>query len=230
MSRTETELLGDEALYDQAITLGDHYAQHCFTDRFRPRILGYARQWVDTASLAEEVCAEVLRKIIVPGSPREVTSVAGLLHVATRNTAYTLLDRRRRERVRSDATAEHLQAVREHDTPPSSDELDALTHDTLIERLRQGIAQLKPAQRASGVLLLREPELRRHRRGTLIPANAGQVAPPEWPQASSLLAGALGCPRSYFRPPFDSRLSEYAPAVYTGRRECLCPDNHSTRS
>ncbi len=149
MSRNETELLSDEALYHQAIALGDRYAQHCFTDRFRPRILGYARQWVDTTSLAEEVCAEVLRKVITPGSPREVVSVAGLLHAATRNTAYTLLDRRRRERVRSDATAEHLQASREYDPPPSLDDLSALTHDTLLERLRQGIAQLKPAQRAS---------------------------------------------------------------------------------
>ncbi len=149
MSRTATEQLNDEALYREAVVLGDPYAQHCFTDRFRVRIIGFARQWCDTASLAEEVCAEVLRKVMMPGSPREVTSVTGLLHAATRNTAYTLLERRRRDRERHDATAEYLHAFREDDVPPSLDQLDALVHDTLVERLRQGIAQLRPDQRAS---------------------------------------------------------------------------------
>ena len=147
--REHTDLLDDEALYTLAVDEGDAYAQHRFGTRMRPVILAAARQWIDTVSLAEEVCAEVMRKLMMPQSERVVTSVNALVFVATRNTAYSFLERRRRDRDRVQEVGEHYLYGRDHTPPPSAAELQDLEADTLHARLRQCIGQLKREQRTT---------------------------------------------------------------------------------
>lgn len=146
MNREQIEQLGDEDLYGLAVDRGNVYAQHCLGSRLQPVILRAARQWVDTTSLAEEVCAEVLRKLMMPQSERAVVSLRALAHTATRNAAYTLLDRRRRERLRVEAMRETYPEA-EPDRIPSPDDLAGLERNTLEARLRTCIQQLRADQR-----------------------------------------------------------------------------------
>ncbi len=149
MRREQIDSLDDETLYTLAIDQGHAYAQHCFGARLRPVIMGAARQWVDTHLLAEEVCAEVLRKLMMPQSERTVTSVRALVFVATRNTAYTLLERRRRDRDRLHEAGDHYYLNGERTIPPNADQLSSIEADSLHARLRTCIAQLKIDQRTT---------------------------------------------------------------------------------
>ena len=151
MTRAEIETLDDERLYALSVDGGDAYAQHCFAERLHPRIVSLAYRWVDTPTLAEEVAAEVLRKLMMTGARAAVESVSALSTVATRNVAMTVLRQRRRRRERRDAAAEHLRRERPpgHDLPPTPAELTALEEDTLEARLRQCIQRLRPEQQAA---------------------------------------------------------------------------------
>ena len=149
MTRREIEVLDDEALYTLSVAGGDAYAQHCFAERLHPRIVAIARQWVGTTPLAEEVAAEVLRKLMMARAPAAVTSVRALSTVATRNVAMTVLRQRRRRRERRDAATDHLRRVRAEQLPPTPAELASVEEDTLEARLRQCISQLRPEQRAT---------------------------------------------------------------------------------
>ena len=145
MERARIEQLDDEALYRLSVRDGDAYAQHCFAERLRPRITRLALRWVDTATLAEEVSAEVLRKLMMTGRDTDIDSVTALSTVATRNVAMTVLRQRQQRRERRAATSDHL--TREMASlPPSAQELAAQEEDSLEARLRQCIGQLKPAQ------------------------------------------------------------------------------------
>ena len=147
MERARIDQLDDEALYRLSVRDRDAYAQHCFAERLRPRITRLALRWVDTSALAEEVSAEVLRKLMMAGQDTEVGSVVALSTVATRNVAMTVLRKRQRRRERRAATADHL--TREMASlPPTADELAAEEEDSLEARLRQSIGQLKPEQAA----------------------------------------------------------------------------------
>ena len=148
MERARIDQLDDEALYRLSVREGDAYAQHCFAERLRPRITSLALRWVDTSALAEEVSAEVLRKLMMAGQDAEVGSVAALSTVAARNVAMTVLRRRRLRRERRAATSDHFARERAA-LPPTPEELAAEEEDSLEARLRQCIAQLKPEQAAT---------------------------------------------------------------------------------
>lgn len=148
MERARIEQLDDEALYRLSVRDGDAYAQYCFAERLRPRVTALALQWVDTAALAEEVAAEVLRKLMMTGTSAEVGSVRALSTVATRNVAMTVLQQRRVRRDRRAATGDYL--ARELDAlPPTPQELAAHEEDSLEARLHQYITQLRPDQQAT---------------------------------------------------------------------------------
>ena len=148
MERARIDQLDDEALYRLSVREGDAYAQHCFAERLRPRITSLALRWVDTGTLAEEVSAEVLRKLMMTGRDADVDSVLALSTTATRNVAMTVLRRRRRRRERRAATTDYL--TRElASLPPSADELAAEHEDSLEARLRQCIQRLRPEQAAA---------------------------------------------------------------------------------
>ena len=147
MERARIDQLDDEALYRLSVREGDAYAQHCFAERLRPRITSLALRWVDTATLAEEVSAEVLRKLMMAGGDADVGSVAALSTVATRNVAMTVLRQRRRRRERRAATTDHL-AREMASLPPTAAELAAAEEDSLEARLRRCVARLRPEQAA----------------------------------------------------------------------------------
>ena len=149
MTRREIEALDDEALYTLSVAGGDAYAQYCFAERLHPRVVTLAQRWVGSVPLAEEVAAEVLRKLMMTQTPTEVASVHALSTVATRNVAMTLLRRRQRRRERRDAATDHLRRTRADDLPPTPAEVAAVEEDTLEARLRQCISQLRPEQRAT---------------------------------------------------------------------------------
>lgn len=148
MERARIERLDDEALYRLSVLDGDAYAQHCFAERLRPRIEALARRWVDSATLAEEVAAEVLRKLMMTGRTEGLASVAALSTTATRNVAMTVLQQRRLRRERRAATTDHLARERSN-LPPTANELAAEAEDSLEARLRRCIGELRPDQQAT---------------------------------------------------------------------------------
>lgn len=149
MTRAQIDTLDDETLYTMSVHEGDTYAQHCFAERLRPRIMAIALRWVDTAALADEVAAEVLRKLMMTGARPAVQSVTAFATVATRNVAMTVLKRRRRRREQREVASDHLRRAHADVLPPSPTDLAALEEDSLEARLRQCIARLRPDQQAT---------------------------------------------------------------------------------
>lgn len=148
MERAQIEALDDESLYRLSVLEGDTYAQHCFAERLKPRITALAQRWVGTSNLAEEVSAEVLRKLMMTGRTPGVSSVVALSTVATRNVALTVLKSRRLLRERRAATGDYLSRELAQ-LPPSATELAAEEEDSLEARLRQCIGRLRPEQQAT---------------------------------------------------------------------------------
>ena len=192
MKRARIEQLDDESLYALSVRGGHAYAQHCFAERLKPRIAALARRWVDTPALAEEVAAEVLRKLMMTGTATDVNSVTALSTIATRNVAMTVLRRRRVRQSRRAATSDYL-AREMAAVPPTASELAAEHDDSLEARLRRCISELRPDQQATlRYFYFEDLSYGGDSRAAGHTCRTRALAPTEWTQAAAVLNGARG--------------------------------------